>query len=100
MTLNRNALGVSIGAVFAVCMFLTALTAAYLNWGVNIVNLMGDIYIGYEASFLGGIIGAIWAFVDGFIFGFLIAWVYNLVCKKCSKCCVEKTSQPQESSQV
>ncbi len=93
MCLNRNALGISIGVVSALCVFLLALAAAYLNWGVNMVSLVGDIYIGYNASFIGGIIGAIWGFVDGFIFGFLTALVYNLVCKKCSKYC-------QESSQA
>ncbi len=89
MVLNRNSLGVAIGSVSAFCVFLTALTAAYLGWGVGVVSLIGDIYIGYGASFLGGIIGAVWAFIDGYIFGFLIAWIYNRV----SKCCLKKHSE-------
>lgn len=85
MTLNKNSFGVALGAVYALCAFVMALTAAYLNWGTNMVSLMGDFYIGYEASFFGGIIGAIWAFVDGYIFGFLVAWVYNKISQKSAK---------------
>ena len=33
-------------------------------------------------TFLGGIIGAIWAFIDGAIAGAIIAWVYNKVAPK------------------
>ncbi len=98
MTLNRNSFGIAIGAVFALYMFLKALAAAYLGLGAEMVAVMKDFYIGYNAGLVGGVIGAAWAFIDGYIFGFLVAWVYNLVCRKCSKCCMEKTSQPQESS--
>ncbi|MFA4890114.1 MAG: bacteriophage holin [Candidatus Paceibacterota bacterium] len=84
MNLNRNALGLAIGIISALCMFLIALTAKYLNWGVGSVMIASDFYIGYGASILGGIIGAVWGFVDGYIFGFAVAWLYNLLSKKSS----------------
>ena len=45
------------------------------------VALMGSLYVGYDASFLGGIVGALWAFVDGAIAGALIALIYNAVAR-------------------
>jgi len=39
--------------------------------------MISSLYIGYAATLLGSIIGAIWAFVDGFIGGVIVAWLYN-----------------------
>ena len=70
-------LGVGIGVILAVYAFLLGLIAMWWDWGTAIVTTMSSLYIGYDATFLGSIIGAIWAFVDGFIAGVVIAWVYN-----------------------
>ncbi len=47
------------------------------GWATELVNVMGSYYIGYGPTFLGGIIGGIWGFIDGAIAGFLIALFYN-----------------------
>ena len=52
------------------------------GWGSYLVDVLGSFYIGYEASFFGAIIGAIWAFVDAAIAGFLIALFYNIFASK------------------
>jgi hypothetical protein len=52
------------------------------GWGTNVVDVLSSLYIGYAPTFLGGIIGAIWAFVDGAIGGLIIALVYNAVARK------------------
>ena len=70
-------LGVGIGVILAVYAFLLGLIAMWWNWGTALVTTLGSLYIGYEPSFLGSIIGALWAFVDGFIAGVVIAWIYN-----------------------
>lgn len=49
-----------------------------LNWGNAYVSVMSSIYIGFEPSFLGAIIGGIWAFANGLIAGALISWFYNI----------------------
>ena len=71
------ALGLGIGVLAAAYAFLLGLAALLFDWGTGMVVTMSSLYIGYEATFLGSIIGAIWAFVDGFIAGVVIAWVYN-----------------------
>ena len=74
------ALGVAIGVLWAIYVFLAGIMAMY-GWATDLVNAFGSLYIGYEASVVGAIVGAVWAFVDGFIGGYIIAWVYNKVAK-------------------
>jgi hypothetical protein len=40
------------------------------------------LYIGYEPTLLGAITGAVWAFVDAFILGVLVAWIYNRLVRR------------------
>ena len=51
------------------------------GWGAPVVTVLGSFYIGYGASIVGAIIGAVWAVVDGFVAGVVIAWIYNMVAK-------------------
>jgi fructose-specific phosphotransferase system IIC component len=46
---------------------------------------LATFYLGYEVSWLGGIVGFFWGFVDGFVAGFLVAWIYNTVRPKFRK---------------
>ena len=52
------------------------------GWGKGIVEVMSSVYIGYSASFLGGIIGAVWGFADGLIGGAIFALIYNGIARK------------------
>jgi hypothetical protein len=74
------ALGVAIGVLWAIYVFVVGITAMF-DWGTALVEALASLYIGYGASVIGAIIGAVWAFVDGFIAGVVIAWIYNLVAK-------------------
>lgn len=74
------ALGVAIGVLWAIYVAFVGI-AAMFGWGNAIVDALASLYIGYAASIIGAIIGAVWAFVDGFIAGVVIAWIYNLVAK-------------------
>ena len=79
-----------LGCSMAICWGLGVLLLSYLSlwYGVAtpIVNLLASGYIGYKATYIGGLIGLAWALVDGFVFGALIAFVYN----KCLKCCCKE----------
>jgi hypothetical protein len=74
------ALGVAIGVLWAFYVFCVGITAMF-GWGGAVVTLLSSLYIGYSASIVGAIIGAIWAIVDGFFAGVVIAWIYNMVAK-------------------
>jgi hypothetical protein len=79
--LNPKALAFGLGISWAVCMLFVG-WASIFGWGTKFVELMSSVYIGFAPSFLGGIIGAIWGFVDGAIGGAIIAFVYNKIAKK------------------
>jgi hypothetical protein len=74
------ALGVAIGVLWAIYVFFAGIFANF-GWGAPLVNTLGSFYIGYAPSIVGAIIGAIWALIDGFVAGVVIAWIYNLVAK-------------------
>ena len=48
------------------------------GWGVRIVEVLSSLYLGFAPTFLGGVIGGLWAFVDGFLAGLALAWLYNV----------------------
>lgn len=74
------ALGIAIGVLWAIYVFFAGI-AAMFGWGNALVEALASLYIGYGASVVGAAIGALWAFVDGFIAGVVIAWVYNAVAR-------------------
>jgi hypothetical protein len=74
------ALGVAIGVLWAIYIFFLGIFAMF-GWGAALVLPMASLYIGYSASIIGAIIGGIWAFIDGFVAGVVIAWVYNLIAR-------------------
>lgn len=77
---SPNALGIAIGVLWAAYVFFCGITAMF-GWGVALVEAISSLYIGYGPSIGGAIIGTIWGFVDGYIAGVVIAWLYNKVAK-------------------
>ncbi|MDD5044196.1 MAG: bacteriophage holin [Candidatus Omnitrophica bacterium] len=80
--LNVRALGLALGIVWSMCIFLLGIFAMSWGWGMKWLESISSFYIGYKATFLGSIIGAIWAFFDAGIGGVLIAWLYNKLNKQ------------------
>ena len=75
------AFGLSFGILWAVGLVIISILALYSGFAMSMVNLFTTLYLGYELTLLGVIIGALWAFVDAFIGGFLVAYLYNLCLK-------------------
>ena len=80
MKLQPLALGIAFGLVWAFGVFFAGIFAMF-GWGNAFVATIASFYLGYGASIIGAIIGALWAIVDGFVAGYVIAWVYNKVAK-------------------
>ena len=76
-TLGVISFGLALGVASAIGVFLLGVVAALFGWGTLIAQALASLYIGFGPSVVGAIAGAVWAFVDGFIFGVLIAWLYN-----------------------
>ena len=83
--LSKLALGLSFGVVWGLSVFFMGLLAMCCQYGQPFVDAIGSFYIGYEATWLGSLIGALWGFVDFFLFGFFIALFYNIFL--CCRCC-------------
>ena len=44
---------------------------------MDLIYTLGTWFLGFDATPLGSAAGGLWAFIDGFIVGAIIAWVYN-----------------------
>jgi hypothetical protein len=76
--LSVKGLAISLGVAWAALVLSVGWTSIF-GWGTGFVEVLSSLYIGYAPTWLGGIIGAAWAFVDGAVGGLIIALVYNAV---------------------
>lgn len=70
-------LALGVGICWGLCLLFTGWTSIF-GWGTAFVSVLSSFYIGYEPSFIGGIIGGIWGFFDGFVLGVIVAFFYNV----------------------
>jgi len=77
MRLKPVALGLALGVFWGVWMLLMGLLAYHFSYGRPFVEAMGTLYLGYEPSVMGSFIGGLIGFVDAFIAGLIVAWLYN-----------------------
>ncbi len=80
MNLRKRALGLSLGVVWGLAVFLVTILSTMRGMGQTLPVLSGY-YLGYSVSYLGAFVGLVWGFVHGFVGGVLIAWFYDLFCK-------------------
>lgn len=76
-TLGVVSFGLALGITSAVFVFFLGVAAALFDWGIPLAVILSSVFIGFGPTFVGSITGAVWAFVDGFVAGLLIAWLYN-----------------------
>ena len=87
--LHAFSFAMALGIVWAISILLTGLIAWGTGYGAGFVETMRTIYIGYEATIVGSIIGAVWGFIDMFIAGFILAALYNFFCSlSCKNKCL------------
>ncbi len=82
--LSSCALGFASAFVWGLFILGLGVLAHFTQHGDPWVILFSNIYIGYAPTVKGIFFGVIWAVVDGYITGFLLAWVYNFVAKHCT----------------
>jgi hypothetical protein len=74
--LEPNAFGLACGIFWAGAVVAIGLMAR-VGWGERWEQLLADMYRGFNETRSGLIIGAIWAFFDGFTSGYVLASLYN-----------------------
>lgn len=77
MKLNVKALGLSAGIIWGVGIFLLTVWFLIMGYEGKTLVKLANVYLGYSVTIGGAFVGLIWGFVDGFISGALIAWLYN-----------------------
>ncbi len=88
--LSIRRLGFAFGLIWGLGMLLMGWAGWLSGFGVPMTRMWGTVYIGFAPTFVGGILGFIWGFIDFFIFGALVAWVYNCAC------CKKKEAEAQQ----
>ncbi len=79
--LDKVALGIALGTIFGLGIFL-ATNILILKGGEEIgrnLSLLGQYFIGYEVTPVGSLIGLFYGVATGFIAGWLIAFLRNTV---------------------
>jgi hypothetical protein len=76
-TLSPKKLGLSLGILWAVGVLLISLGAGQFSWWMMWAELLADAYPWAGTDAVGLLAGTVWAFVDGFVGGWVIAWLYN-----------------------
>lgn len=79
MTLNVRAFAVASAIVWGAGVFALTWWLIALGDTAAAPTLLERLYVGYEITPLGSVIGLVWAAVDGLIGGAIFAWLYNTV---------------------
>jgi len=82
--LNIKAFSLTTGVTWGLAMLVLAWISSF-GWGIRDVSVIAGLYLGYEPTFVGGIIGGLWGFIDGLIGGFVFSYLYNYFLKKIKK---------------
>ncbi|MFN3740656.1 MAG: bacteriophage holin [Thermodesulfovibrionales bacterium] len=78
MKLRPLYLGISIGIVWGVSLFITTWLSYYTGYGKLFLEVLaGSIYPGYSITPLGSLLGLFYGFLDGLISGSIIGAIYN-----------------------
>ena len=78
MKLSVKGLGLSLGILWGVCLFLSTLIAVQTGYMAEALSELMGVYPWYQVTWTGAFIGLVEGFIDGFIGGALIAWLYNI----------------------
>ena len=85
-------LGFSLGIASALFTFLLGIGGKLIGYGGPVIVLYASIYPGFSPTFLGSLIGAIWAFIGTFLFILVAGLIYCLSTKVCQYGCYRKRS--------
>ena len=81
LLLNAKVLGLTLGLVCGLALFL-ATNWLVIKGGERVgphLALLSQYFIGYRVSFLGSLIGFLYAFAVGTLCGSFIGWIYNRI---------------------
>lgn len=75
--LNSKVMGLVLGLLSGSLSFLITIFLSFDNNSAEYFKLFQQIFIGYEISFSGGLVGFVYGFALGSLAGSLLGYVYN-----------------------
>lgn len=89
MKFNVIQLGLTLAILWALLVLLVGIiNLIFPGYGVAFLKIVDSIYPGYHFGkwgFGGVIVATLYAVIDGFVVGVVIAWLYNLLGKRMKK---------------
>jgi hypothetical protein len=80
-TKEIKALAVAVGILWGVSLMFLA-WISNTGYGIDFVEVLSSIYVGYKPTLIGGIAGFFWGLIDGMVSIYLIAQLYTYILKK------------------
>ncbi len=77
MILNVRAFAIASAIVWGAGVFILTWWLIVLGDAAAAPTLLERVYVGYEITPVGSVIGLVWAAVDGLVGGAIFAWLYN-----------------------
>jgi len=82
MKLKPVALGLSLGIVWGSILFITTYLSFFTGYGKLFLEALAvSLYPGYTISPIGSFVGLFYGFLDLFIMGTILGWIYNKIAK-------------------
>jgi len=79
MKLNVKAFALAVGLMWGINWFALTWWMMAFDGITHEVTLIGRMYRGFNLSPTGSLFALLWGFLDGFIIGLMIAWIYNQI---------------------
>ncbi len=76
---DKRAFGTAIGIVLAIGIFVITAVGTFALPRSLSLHLLAEYFAGYTVTWGGALIGAAWGFATGFVAGWFVAFVRNLV---------------------
>jgi len=95
-------LGVAVGIVWGLGMFIAGVASIYGSYGWKLVDVMSSVYWGVvPGTWRGAWLGLVYGFFDGLIGTAIIVGLYNLM-MRCGSCCCSccRPKEPVPPSQT
>jgi len=82
MKLNIGAFALAFGIWWGVGLFIATWWIIVTGGETPAEMFIDRFYFGYSITPLGSLVGLVWAFVCGTICGGILAWLYNVLCRR------------------
>jgi len=77
MKFNIKAFALTCGLFWGIALFCITWWVILWEGSSTEVTFIGRVYLGYDVTPLGSVIGLLWGFIDGLIVGAIFSWAYN-----------------------